>query len=371
MKKSAMNLRFFFLAVFLWGVMSCDKHPNEVNPTTGNGTAPAVIVGNRVNTPGGTVYYMGAYPDVPNEVNYESMVELGSSVTISSFGEHPYVWNGNASTLTKYKVADDLTISITDFVSFASTGLGGFFGPPAFLSETQAYFFALGEGKVIEFNPTSMEITEIIDVDPLVEAGDPDINAITYYSFRTEEGEFLLPVGSIPVDFNKFPQYALVAVFDPATKSVSYQKDTRMSLGYNNFAKDESSGNLYYRPARNTAQAEDYAKIEGAYPTTGGLLKMRNDGTYDPDFFIDLKELVNAHAITSVIYVYGTKAVVQHIDSSWEAPADPGEWFKYPRKLALVDLETLDIEYGFAALDQYGTVYSVGEVDGNEFYANF
>lgn len=353
-------------------MLSCQRDEVKEDPVgPGEETAerPAVLFGTRVNTPGGRVYYMGAYSDIPEKVDYKSMVELGSSVTIYSYGEHPYVWNGAASTLTKYNVSDDLAISPSDFVSFASTGLGGFFGPPAFLSETQAYFFVLSEGKVIEFNPSTMEIIEVIDVEALPGGDDAEVNTSTYYSFVTGEGKILLPVDANPGDFDKFPQYAQVAVFDPSAKTIAYSSDGRMSMGYNNFAKDVSNGDLYYRPSKNVVRAQDYTGLTD-FPTTGGILKMNADGTYDQDFFVDLEEALNAHCINSVIYVYGSKAVVQYVDASWEAPEDPGEWFNCPTQLALVDLNTLEHE-PFSALQPYGVVYAVGTVDGQEYYANF
>ena len=51
--------------------------------------------------------------------------------------------------------------------------MAGDFGHPAFASETQAFFFALSQGVVIEFNPTTMEISDKITVEPLVYEGVP------------------------------------------------------------------------------------------------------------------------------------------------------------------------------------------------------
>ncbi len=329
----------------------------------------AEIAVTRVNTPGGRVYYMGAYSSIPSVLDYKNMVELGSNVTVYSYGEHPYVWNGSSSTLTKYTVSSTLEIRATDILSFASTGLSGFFGPPAFLSETQAYFFVLGEGKVIEFNPSTMEIVETISVTALPGSDDSDINTATYYNYITGDGKILLPVDANPGDFDKFPQYAQVAVFDPSTKTVTYNNDTRMSMGYYTFAKDVSNGDYYYRPSKNIVRAEDYATVTG-YPTTGGMLKMRANGTFDPDFFLNLEEALDAHCIHTVIYVYGSKAVVQYTESPWAPPTDPAQWSSIPTKMALLDLNTLAFEE-FTALSKYGVVYPIGRMNGHEYYGNF
>jgi hypothetical protein len=360
----------FKTCILLFTLIAFTACKKEDEPVKKEESTTAEIAVTRVNTPGGRVYYMGAYSKLPTTIDYRDMLELGASVTVYSYGEHPYVWNGNSSTLTKYSVSNTLDIKVTDMLSFASTGLSGFFGPPAFISETKAYFFVLAEGKVIEFNPTTMEITEVIPVTPLPGSKDPNINTLTYYTYVTPEGKILLPVDSNPGDFNQFPQHAQVAVFDPATKAVTYVNDDRMSMGYYAFAKDITNGDNYYRPSKNVVRAEDYSTVTG-HPTTGGILKVKADGTFDTNFFVDLEEVLNAHCIHTVIYVYGTKALVQYTESPWTAPTDNTKWATtIPTKMALVDLATLQFE-NFTALSKYGTVYSIGKIDGNEYYANF
>ncbi|MEN7551481.1 hypothetical protein AAG747_26425 [Rapidithrix thailandica] len=358
-----------YLPVFLLtliGLTACED--DKTTPTPPQETESAIIASLRVSTPSGRVYYMGAYAELPEKLDFKEMEELGASVTVYSYGENPYVWNGTASTLTKYVVDNQLKISAGDVLSFANTGLSGFFGPPAFFSETQAYFFALAEGKIIEFDPDKMTITKTIDVTPLEHSGDPDIKTSVYASYVTSTGKIILPVAANPGDFDKFPQYAQIAVFDPANHSITYVKDDRMSMGYDTFAKG-NDGALYYRPARNTARAEDYTTLTD-FPTTGGLLKVNPDGTFDPAFFVDLKAILNAHSVNIVTYVHGGKALTQYMDASHVPPSNPSDWLKAPTKFALVDLEAQTFEE-FTAFEEYGTVYRIGEIDGIEYYGNF
>lgn len=339
-------------------------------------TSAAEIAVTRVNTPGGRVYYMGAYTQLPSVLDYKNMVELGANVTVYSYGEHPYAWNGSASTLTKYNVSNALEITPADVLSFASTGLGGFFGPPAFLSDTKAYFFALAEGKIIEFNPSLMEITEIINVTALPNSSNVNIKARTYYNYVTAAGKIVLPVDAeMPAtgDVTQFPQYAQVAIFDPASKAVTYKNDNRMSMGFYTYTKDVSNGDYYYRPSSNIARAETYADLATSYPTTGGFLKVNPDGTFNENFFLNLKDSLDAHSILSVIYVYGTKAVVQYLPGDFVAPSDQGQWaasLAGKTQMVLFDMVTGDYE-SFTALTKYGTVYSIGNVKGQEYYGTF
>ncbi|WP_289660198.1 hypothetical protein [Flavobacterium panacagri] len=349
----------------VFALTSCSSDDNKTDE--GQGDNPAVIASVRVNTPSGRVFYLGAYDKFPSTLDYKTMTEIGPGATIYSYGEHPYVWNGTASTLTKYNVSNDMKISSADALSLTGTGVSGTFGPPAFVSETEAYFFALNDGKIIKFNPATMSITETITVTPLPLSNDAAIKTSTYMSYVTSAKKIILPVAATPTDFNKFPQYAQIAVFDIASKVVTYVKDTRMSMGYDTFAKG-NDGTLYYRPSRATSLSLDYSTVTGA-PPAGGLLKVNPNGTFDPNFFVDLKAPLNAHSVNVVAYVHGDKALAQYLDNTFTPPAKPADWYNAPTKFALVDLKTLKVE-PFTSFEKYGTVYTVGTIDGVEYYGN-
>ncbi|PXY42424.1 hypothetical protein DMB65_04125 [Flavobacterium cheongpyeongense] len=367
MKTNRFFMKYAALAILCSAFAFTSCSSDDSKKDSGQGDNPAVIAAVRVNTPAGRVFYLGAYDKFPETLDYTTMTEIGPGATIYSYGEHPYVWNGTASTLTKYNVSNDMTISSADALSLAGTGVSGTFGPPAFVSETEAYFFALNDGKVIKFNPTTMSITETIAVTPLPFSNDAAIKTATYSSYVTSAGKIILPVAATPTDYNKFLQYAQIAVFDRASKAVSYVNDSRMSMGYYTFAKG-NDGSLYYRPSRETALSLDYSTVTGN-PTTSGLLKVNPNGTFDPNFFVDLKTALNAHSVNVVAYVHGDKALAQYHDNTFTAPAKPADWLNVPTKFALVDLKTLKVE-PFTSFEQYGTVYSVGTIDGVEYYGN-
>lgn len=350
----------------VFALTSCSSDDTKTDDQ-GQGENPAVIASVRVNTPSGRVFYLGAYDKFPSTLDYKTMTEIGPGATIYSYGEHPYVWNGTASTLTKYNVSNDMKISSADALSLAGTGVSGTFGPPAFVSETEAYFFALNDGKIIKFNPTTMTITETIAVTPLPLSNDAAVKTSTYMSYVTSAKKIILPVAATPTDYNKFPQYAQIAVFDIASKVVTYVNDSRMSMGYDTFAKG-NDGTLYYRPSRATSLSLDYSTVTGA-PPAGGLLKVNPNGTFDPNFFVDLKTPLNAHSVNVVAYVHGDKALAQYLDNTFTPPAKPADWYNAPTKFALVDLKTLKVE-PFTSFEKYGTVYTVGTIDGVEYYGN-
>lgn len=368
MKTNRFFMKYTVLALIcsVFVFTSCSSDDSKTGGEQGDN--PAVIAAVRVKNPSGeTIFYLGAYDKFPSTLDYKTMTEIGSGATIYSYGEHPYVWNGPASTLTKYNVSNEMTISSADALSLAGTGVSGTFGPPAFVSETEAYFFALNDGKVIKFNPTTMSITETITVTPLPLSNDAAVKTSTYMSYVTSAKKIILPVAATPTDFNKFPQYAQIAVFDLTGKTVSYVNDSRMSMGYDTFAKG-NDGSLYYRPSRATALSLDYSTVTGN-PTPGGLLKVNANGTFDTNFFVDLKAVLKAHSVNVVTYVYGDKALAQYHDNTFTTPSKPADWYKVPTKYALVDLKTGEI-VPFTSFEQYGTVYTVGTIDGVEYYGN-
>jgi len=353
------------LIILIGGLSSCtDDTVDDLLPPD---SKTAIVASLRVNTPGGRVYYLGAYANVPAKMDFKNMVELGSSASIYSYGENPFVWNGKSSTLTKYTVNNKLEIKVSDILSFASTGLSGGFGPPAFISETQAYFFALAEGKIIAFNPQTMKIVETINVTPLVHGNNASINTGVWESWVTADGKIIFPVAAYPKDLDAFPQYAQLAVFNSVTKAITYVEDARMCMGYDTYAKG-NNGSYYYRPSRQTARAEDYSTVAG-HPTTGGILKVNEDGTFDPNFFVDLKNVLNAHSVNSVVYVHDDKALVQYMEASFVPPLSPSDWYSAPAKFALVNLNTKEVEE-FSSFEQYGTVYNIGKIDGVAYYGN-
>ena len=337
------------LAIITVVTTGCDDE-NDSNTTPDTDSETAYFIGLRTGTPSGTLYYLGAYPDVPSSVDLSEMFELGENTRIHPFGEHTFTYDRNSFVVTKFGIEPDLSLQVEGVMSIAGTGLAGFIGEPAFVSETQAYFFALQEGKVLEFNPTTMTITEVVDVPVLAFPEDPEgtINPFVPYV----SGQFvLLPIRYNSNNFDVFPHYAMNAVFDSETKTLVYQKDDRMSMGSNWFTLNENR-EFFYGPSNQVPRLEAYGNSTG-HPTTAGLLKVGPDGTFDPDFFVDLREVLNAQYVRTCPLMFGNKIVVTYYDSNWTKPADPNDWWASPVSTALVDLESGTYE-PFTALDPFG-----------------
>lgn len=357
--------RFRQIVILLLSILTvittgCDDDNEENATSDGEEIESAIIYGYRTQTPEDLTYFMGVYEEIPSEPDFSTSVELGPSARIHAYKENPYIWNGEASSLTKWNVdRTDLSLSQGEVLSLAGVGISGDFGPPIFVSETQAYFFALTEGKVVEFNPTSMEIVEVIDVEPLVYEGIPTTppGGFFYDVWRKYEraGKVLMSVGHSDLTSWTIPNKATVVVFDPATKMVTYNDDIRMASSTDFFTEDEN-GNLYQGTGPWSRFSARYGEQDpSSWRALGALLKVNNDGTHDPDFFIDLMEVLDSKLISNVPFITNGKVVVNHKRSGWEFPQDRSEVFTSSGGdiSSMVDLTTLEVT-PFTALSEYG-----------------
>ncbi|MCG8319898.1 MAG: hypothetical protein MI921_10380 [Cytophagales bacterium] len=286
----------------------------------------ATLLSLRTEGADGRIYYMAVYEEIPNEPDLSTMVELGPGFRVYAFGENPYTWDGNASNLTKWNVdRTNLNVSEAEVMSLAGLGISGDLGPPAFFSDEQAYFFDLPEGKVVEFNPTIMEITETIDVEPLIYEGVPTSPPTANYDVWEKwvrSGKIIMSVGYSDRQEFTIPNKATTAVFDPAAKTITYHQDTRMASASSTLEEDEN-GNLYQKSAWEAAFAAHYGDHEpSGLNALVGLLKVNSDGTHDPNFFIDFSEVLNTKAFSGggIPFVFNNQAVVTFKAPSYEFP---------------------------------------------------
>ena len=326
-KKSCFLNRIALLSiVFTLALFACsdDDGPDENLEEV----ETAILLSLRTEGVDGRVYYMGVYEEIPSEPDLSTMVELGPGFRVYAFEDNPYTWDGNASNLTKWNVdRANLSVSEAEVMSLAGLGISGDLGPPAFFSDEQAYFFDLPEGRVVAFNPSIMEITETINVEPLVYDGVPTSPPTINYDVWEKwvrGGKIIMSVGYSDRQEFTIPNKATTAVFDPVAKTVTYHQDTRMASASSTLEEDEN-GNLYQKSAWEAAFAAHYGNHDqsGLNPLVG-LLKVNNDGTHDPDFFINFSEVLNTKAFSGggIPFVFNNQVVVTFKAPSYEFPDD-------------------------------------------------
>ncbi|MEM1408801.1 MAG: hypothetical protein AAGG59_18600, partial [Bacteroidota bacterium] len=207
------------IATISFGAVSCgDDDDSDDEVVIAEEAEAGWLIGYRTSTPQGLIWYMEVNEELPAETDQSNAVEIGLNGDIFTFNGGVWTWNGDAATITKWEVdRSTLEFSVTGLLSLASSGISGN-APNVFFSDTQAFVSFLAEGLVVEWNPSTMEIIKVHEVDPL-----PDLGAsFGFYTeqviYATSDGKIMMPiVFSTPNSTSEFPNPAgaMMAIFDP------------------------------------------------------------------------------------------------------------------------------------------------------------
>ncbi|MEM6893797.1 MAG: hypothetical protein AAF554_08920 [Bacteroidota bacterium] len=291
-----------FMGLFFMACGSDDNDPSETDPIaqpdpdtdpdSDAGLPSGWLTGYFSDSPQGRLYYMEANENIPNQTDVSNAVELGFGARITSFGENPYSWNDDAGTITKWNVdRSTLEFSVEGIISFASLGISGNIGLDIrFVSETKAYVPFIAEGLIVEFSPSAMEITEVINFDfPFAEP----VNAFYFTNepvFIPETEKIIYGISYFPTGCCEYdgPNGFPIAVLDTRTNTVEFKQDPRL-LSAESLIRGED-GNIYINPGLGHSLAMEYMdNLPPGAPTELNVLRLDQDGNFDPDFSFDLQ----------------------------------------------------------------------------------
>ncbi len=372
------------LGILSLGTISCNDDDNDDNNTVTpeseepEEVASAWLTGFRIDTPQGRLWFMNVSEEVPGDYNIEESVELGLNQTVYSYEDHPYVFDGNARTITKWGVdRTNLTLAPEAALSLASSGDDRAFAIPAFVSETRAFVSNLQEGLMIEWNPSDMTITEVHQVEPQVSQQE---NALAFDAFNyVWNDQIFIPIAqiapSVCCDINAESMETVVAVFDLTTNTLEYVTDDRMMATVIRVPTDEN-GRLYIAPEQENSYITKYFDFDrDAAPSPHTILRMNEDGTFDSDFAFDLDEVLDIEVFNELAFVFDNKAVINYVDSN-DGQLPPvyddrrdilGD---ASARTVAVDLTTGEVT-NFDALDKYDFVIYYNTIDDLDYYINF
>ena len=349
MKKTIKALSIILIFGLLFNSCSSnDENPNPENEEAESG----YILAYRVETPEGRVYYLEAHEEIPSNSNVSKAVELGLNNRIYSYNEHPYTWSRDDATITKWNVdKTSLKLSKGGIISFANTGISGDVAPPVFLSDTQAFFSKLSEGVIIEWNPSTMEITKVHNVTTLPDVGVQIDWYKDWFKYPFSGGRILISIElGTPVTccsgYSK--PGAMVGIFDPATSSIEYINDKRLYSNGLDILSDEN-GTRYLAPGRRNAFVSPYFNVKQSdSPNPFALLRLNEDGTFDQDFHVDLSNVLPVTFYASSTFIMDNKLVFTYVDATeYNHPDSYGQrWSVYGAgkfKTVVLDLETLKV----------------------------
>ncbi|MEM6845128.1 MAG: hypothetical protein AAF632_23145 [Bacteroidota bacterium] len=375
-------LTVLLIGILAAGTVSCSEEDDDngapVNP--GTEAESGWITAFQVGTPNGRINYLIATENIPESFNITEAIELGIGQSISSFGEHPYVWDANARTMTKWSVdKTDFTLSVEGIMSLAATGFSPDFVLPAYISESQAYIFDVLEGIVVEWSPQDMTITEIHQVTSTAPLHDNPQFFIGATNNYIRNGKVFLPIrdrGSAECcEINTASLKAIIAVFDTETNIMTYETDPRIMFNWD-FMPVNEVGDFLVSSTEESPMVAEYFNVEpSTLPSSTTLLKFNSDGTFDPDFAFDLSEVMDIRAIGRP-FSFGSQGVVL---SYWDSNDDG-----YPEvfsdryqhrnasreKIAKVDFNSGTAE-DFPTLSKYLFLQPYIEIDGSIIHGSF
>lgn len=360
------------ISAITFGMLSCgddDLAEGDLNETEA-ASAYLQVYGDR--TPSGIIEYMRVTEGIPAEIDLSQSLELGQNVSVVSQGEDIFVINASASTITKWEV-DKSTLEprVTGALSFASTGITTT-STTVFLSGTQCFLADLHEGAILEWNPESMKITKVHAVEQAALADHSSVNL-------WPGSAFALPSGKVAWTMYYFPTVccedifadgvSVVGVFDPAIGAFNYKSDTRLAFG--GYGVQGDDGNIYTMSNAEQAWIRHYFYNE---PADYKLLRLDDNGNFDPSFEFDLSSVANVNYRPEVIAWEGNNVALNYFalpdtvnnPDAWEERFSLG-WIIGLENMVrreIFNLETGEVE-PFTAFDEYnGPIWRVGTVDG-------
>jgi hypothetical protein len=296
-------------------IMGCDSDVSMIEGV-GSGTAPAVMVAVASRSPEGTDFYVGAYPELPEQVDLSSMLETPSGQNAAAFGGYIYVWSPESGIYTRYAVDDALRLSRTGSVSFMNFGGTGNV-MTSFISPTRAYSMTRDNLQIIVWNPSDMTVIGSIETSTALDPEYPSFD----YGEPVVFGDYVVwPILWYDDDNADYKPAVDVIFASASTDAPAFAvTDRRCGGGWSLFVDDVGDlyalGNAYF----------GYAHFFDRDPTrqpNDCLLRMRAGSTeFDPDFHVDLNRAANTPAVYHTWQSSGRSVVA----AVWDPARNPSE----------------------------------------------
>ncbi|MEM0939834.1 MAG: hypothetical protein AAF600_10700 [Bacteroidota bacterium] len=328
----------------------------------------AFVYGFRMELPNDRNYYLGVFEELTEVLDANKATKLGPNRRVWSYKEHPYVWNGDSSTITKWHVDElDLALQKGKSISLAQFGISGDIGEPIFYADSMAFFFALREGKIVEFNPEAMTITQMHKVEPIQFDGYAEGAWYDAWNKYIILDKIIMPIGFIAGSNWTLPEGAMVAVFEPEKLELTYHVDRRLQTCF--YISPLDGDTLYIVPGYDLDAEAHYSTLENYLPTQN-LLRLNIDGSFDQNFEIDLSAVLGSSlAVYDIISVIDQKALVLWREGD-DWPTDPQNRFDnfYEQiRYSVVNIRTQEAK-PFTALEEYAGLTALQVIDGYNYY---
>lgn len=283
--------------------------------------------------------YLHASAELPQgKLDLDNSLELPDAVVVGN-GEAIFIGNNERISFQRYEVNEDYTFTMVGEFSLQNYGVDYINNDPLFFSATRAFYVDATRGQIIVFNPTTMEITgdiqvpEILREDYYVWMGSPLKVGDRYMAtllYTDETWTATAPDTTIGV-----------LIGDNEEEPIVMMRDERGVGAYLGIVGEDEH---FYVSADGLSGNLALAELQDV-PSPRVLRVKENEDEVDPDFMIDLGELLDTPATFGFWPVAGNAFVTQ----AWASDVDPkdvlepgeGGWGTPYYDWMFVDIDTM------------------------------
>jgi hypothetical protein len=277
------------------------------------------------------------------KLDYSQAIELGEFVTVNALQDALLVYQPEEGTVRKLVVAADGSIADDVTVSFAAKGVMGSTGDMIYVSPTRAYFLDEASAQFVIWNPKTMEVEGAFDLDK-------DVLTRSGFAAQISRGIALKGEGFVSASWRdwdtlEYHDAAAIGVFDATSNEPKLEviEDDRCA---STVTTPFEGGDGFVYLVSDAALGFD--AIANPMRTEKALCALRirpGAGKFDPDFFVDLKEVLGSPGFYAVHPMKDGKLLVNlwapDVEVASVASKDDPNWYwDYPPyfEFAIVDL---------------------------------
>lgn len=316
-------------------VAGCDSEARVLGGAE-PGTGPAVMVAVHTRSPEGSNLYVGAFPELPAEVDLSGMLETPSGQNAATFGGYIYVWSGDSGVYTRYAVDEALRLSEAGSVSFMNFGGTGNV-MTRFISPTRAYSMTRDNLQIIVWDPSDMAVLGTIDTSAALDPGYPGFDYGEPVLFGDYVAWPILWFDDSTSDYK--PAVDVILAAADADEPAFALSDRRCGGGWALFTDDAGDlyalGNAYFGYAH-------FFDVDPARQPNDCLLRVRaGTTTFDPGFHVDLNQATGSPAVYHTWQTENRSVVAAVLDPALDPGSitSPDDYWSLPMQRTLVRVD--------------------------------
>ncbi|MEM1416256.1 MAG: hypothetical protein AAGH15_15215 [Myxococcota bacterium] len=267
----------------------------------------AYVVGSRIRTPDGRVFFATLVPDLAaRELDLSTSLELSGFARSYAFDGSLFTMDSESLQIVRHDVAEDLSIREADRFSMAGLGFRRFNLAFVFLDPERALYVDDENYQVVRWNPREMALDGMASIDELIR----DDFELDILSLHPVGDRVLVPFAWTLIDDFRLIPTVNVAILDATTgELLGVAEDDRCAAAGGGFVGPE--GDLY-------VIGDNGAGVYGVFGDNDlgppCLLRIRaGEDDFDPDYYVDLRALTGAAEVARITGLPNGQAAVRAV----------------------------------------------------------